>query len=54
MEEQAPGIDTLLVACGGGGLIGGISAWYRGRVVVPACCLIAVVSLYWSLSGLLS
>ncbi|HEX4622445.1 MAG TPA: hypothetical protein VH208_12850, partial [Myxococcaceae bacterium] len=29
-------------------------AWYRGRVVVPACCLIAVVSLYWSLSGLLS
>jgi hypothetical protein len=29
-------------------------AWYRARVVVPACCLIAVVSLYWSLSGLLS
>ncbi|MBV8201663.1 MAG: hypothetical protein JOZ15_13660 [Acidobacteria bacterium] len=29
-------------------------AWYRTRVVVPACCLIAVVSLYWSLSGLLS
>jgi len=28
--------------------------WYRGRVVVPACCLIAVVSLYWSLAGLLS
>jgi hypothetical protein len=29
-------------------------AWYRARVVVPACCLIAVVSLYWSLSALLS
>src|ERR1035441_233415 len=29
-EEQAPGIDTLLVACGGGGLIGGIAGWYRG------------------------
>ena len=28
--------------------------WYRARVVVPASCLIAVVSLYWSLSGLLS
>jgi hypothetical protein len=28
--------------------------WYRRRVVVPACCLIAVVGLYWSLSGLLS
>ena len=31
-EEQDPAIDTLLVACGGGGLIGGIAAWYRGRV----------------------
>ena len=31
-EEQAPAIDTLLVAVGGGGLIGGIAAWYAGRV----------------------
>jgi threonine dehydratase len=31
-EEQAPDIDTLLVACGGGGLIGGIAGWYQGRV----------------------
>ena len=31
-EEQDPALDTLLVACGGGGLIGGIAAWYRGRV----------------------
>jgi threonine dehydratase len=30
--EQAPGLDTLLVAVGGGGLIGGIAAWYQGRV----------------------
>ena len=30
-EEQAPGIDTLLVACGGG-LIGGIAGWYQGSV----------------------
>jgi len=29
---QAPGIDTLLVACGGGGLIGGIAGWYQGQV----------------------
>jgi len=34
MSEQAPEIDTLLVACGGGGLIGGIAAWYQGRVRV--------------------
>jgi len=27
--------------------------WYRGRVVAPASCLIALVGLYWSLSGLL-
>jgi len=31
-EEQAPGIDTLLVACGGGGLIGGIAGWCQGRI----------------------
>jgi threonine dehydratase len=34
MEEQAPEIDTLLVGVGGGGLIGGIAAWYGGRVKV--------------------
>ena len=30
--EQQASIDTLLVAVGGGGLIGGIAAWYEGRV----------------------
>jgi threonine dehydratase len=34
LEEQAPDLDTLLVAVGGGGLIGGISAWYQGRVKI--------------------
>jgi threonine dehydratase len=33
-EEQAPKLDTVLVAVGGGGLIGGIAAWYQGRVNV--------------------
>ena len=33
-EEQAPALDALLVAVGGGGLIGGIAAWYAGRVPV--------------------
>jgi len=33
-EEQAPGLDALLVAVGGGGLIGGIAAWCAGRVPV--------------------
>jgi threonine dehydratase len=31
-EEQAPSLDTLLVAVGGGGLIGGVAAWYSGRI----------------------
>ncbi len=31
-EAQDPQLDTLLVAVGGGGLIGGIAAWYGGRV----------------------
>ena len=29
-------LDTLLVAVGGGGLIGGIASWYRGDVAVVA------------------
>jgi threonine dehydratase len=32
--EQAPDIDTLLVAVGGGGLIAGIAAWYAGSINV--------------------
>src|SRR5258708_24705152 len=32
LEEQAPNLDTLLVAVGGGGLIGGVAAWYSGRI----------------------
>lgn len=33
-DAQAPGLDALLVAVGGGGLIAGIAAWYAGRVPV--------------------
>jgi threonine dehydratase len=40
--EQAPELDTLLVAVGGGGLIGGIAGWYAGGVrivgVEPEAC----------------
>ena len=32
LERQAPGITTLLVAVGGGGLIAGIAAWFQGRI----------------------
>jgi threonine dehydratase len=33
-QQQAPGLDTVLVAVGGGGLIGGMAAWYRKDVRV--------------------
>jgi len=36
LEEQAPGLDALLVAVGGGGLIGGIAAWYAGAIRIVA------------------
>lgn len=36
IEDQLPDITTLLVAVGGGGLIGGISAWFAGRIKVVA------------------
>jgi threonine dehydratase len=34
LDEQAPEIDTLLVSVGGGGLIGGLAAWYASRIKV--------------------
>ena len=33
-EEQDGDLDTLLVAVGGGGLIGGVAAWYSGRIKI--------------------
>jgi threonine dehydratase len=36
LEQDAPETDTLLVAVGGGGLIGGIAAWYAGRTRIIA------------------
>jgi threonine dehydratase len=36
IEADLPEIDTLLVAVGGGGLIGGIAAWFSGRIRIIA------------------
>jgi threonine dehydratase len=33
-EQQAPNLDTLLVAVGGGGLIGGVASWYSGKIKI--------------------
>ncbi|MER9913922.1 threonine/serine dehydratase [Mesorhizobium sp. M0050] len=36
IENDLPDIDTLLVAVGGGGLIGGIAAWFAGGIRIIA------------------
>lgn len=36
LEEQDPKLDSVLVAVGGGGLIGGVAAWYQNRIKVVA------------------
>jgi threonine dehydratase len=36
LQQQAPELDTVLVAVGGGGLIGGIAAWYESNTRVIA------------------
>ncbi|NNF76497.1 MAG: pyridoxal-phosphate dependent enzyme, partial [Rhizobiales bacterium] len=49
MEDQAPDLDTILIAVGGGGLIGGVASWYRGRIKIvgvepeTSCCLHAAL-----------
>jgi threonine dehydratase len=36
LSQQAPDLDTVLVAVGGGGLIGGIAAWFESKTRVIA------------------
>jgi len=50
-EEQAPQLDTLLVAVGGGGLIGGMAAWYAGRVKIIGVEPEAAPTLYRALEA---
>ncbi|MBL8708585.1 MAG: threonine/serine dehydratase [Rhodospirillaceae bacterium] len=42
LDAQMTLLDTVLVAVGGGGLIGGVAAWFQGRVrvigVEPSAC----------------
>lgn len=34
IDAQMDGVDTVIVSTGGGGLIGGVAAWFRDRVKV--------------------
>ena len=51
MEQQAPNLDTLLVSVGGGGLIGGIAAWYAGGVRIVGVEPIAAPTLHDALAA---
>jgi len=53
LEDQNPDIDTLFVSVGGGGLIGGIAAWYAGRVKIVAVETTGTASLHHTLNGTL-
>jgi threonine dehydratase len=51
MEQQVPDLDTLLVAVGGGGLIGGIATWYAGKVRIVGVEPEAAPTLYKALEA---
>jgi threonine dehydratase len=51
LEQQAPELDALLVAVGGGGLIGGIAAWYGGRLRIIGVEPEAAPTLYRALEA---
>ena len=49
LEEQDPRLDSLLVAVGGGGLIGGVAAWYQERVKIVSVEPFAAPTLNYAL-----
>lgn len=50
-DEQTEGLDTVLVAVGGGGLIGGVAAWFEDNVRVVGIEPHHCPSLYQSLKA---
>ena len=51
IAADLPEIDTLFVAVGGGGLIGGIAAWFAGRIKIIAVEPEAAPTLYKALEA---
>ena len=51
LEQQDPKLDSLLIAVGGGGLIGGVAAWYQKRVKIIAVEPFAAPTLERALSA---
>lgn len=50
-EQQCEALDTVLVAVGGGGLIGGMAAWFAGRVKLVGVEPRAAPTLYRALEA---
>jgi threonine dehydratase len=51
LEKQAPQLDSLLVAVGGGGLIGGVAAWYQNTIKIVSIEPIEAPTLQRALSA---
>ncbi|HSK62756.1 MAG TPA: pyridoxal-phosphate dependent enzyme, partial [Pyrinomonadaceae bacterium] len=51
LEEQDPHLDSVLIAVGGGGLIGGMAAWYQNRVKTIAVEPFAAPTLDYALKA---
>lgn len=51
MAQQLPNLDTILVAVGGGGLIGGIASWFRGSVKIIGIESYGTASMYSALQA---
>jgi threonine dehydratase len=51
LEQQDPNLDSLLVAVGGGGLIGGVASWYQDKVKLVAVEPFAAPTLERALSA---
>ena len=50
-QRQTPDLDTVLIAVGGGGLIGGIAAWFENKVKVVAVEPITCPTLHSALAA---
>lgn len=51
LEEQDPKLDSVLIAVGGGGLIGGVAAWYQNRMKTIAVEPFAAPTLDYALKA---
>lgn len=51
LEEQIPQLDTLVIAVGGGGLIGGVAAWYTGKIKLVGVEPLAAPTLFKALEA---